>query len=665
MPCHFHTRKWEGIILKNIQLTVLVAVIAGITAVSSVHAQWADDGIPLCTAGGGQDSPVITYDGTGGAVIVWTDTRSPVNADIYAQGVAADGVIRWFPTGMPVCTASNYQSNPIVIPDGANGTIICWQDARGSTPDIYAQKLSVIGYIQWASNGVAICTGKTGLGLGAMVSDGAGGAIITWHDRRDFYNGIFAQRIDSNGTVMWTTNGVTVCSLVEHQQYPALAPDGSGGAIIAWEDRRDGNYDIYAQRLDSNGAPQWTAGGIPICDSGESQIKVQVVEDGSGGAVIAWSDHRNTLDDDIFAQRVDASGALQWGVGTPVGAWMGNQSDCRLIHIGSGETIVTWVDGRSGSTTDVYAQKLDASGTAQWAFAGVAVCAATGNQDNARIVTNGSGGAFISWDDERNGASNVDIYAQNIGPGGTPSWTADGKAMCGATGNQGAVAISEDGVNGMFLAWGDSRSGTVKAYGHRVDAAGDIPAATLLSYYTAETNGTDVRIDWTLSEIDEGVEFHIFRADGQGMVFVEIPAVDLIEQDGLAFSFVDSSCKPGTSYYYRVTYELGSERNTLFEVGPVTTPVTVLELGQNLPNPFNPTTSIEYYVPDRSRVQLGVFDVKGSLIAVLVDEVQGEGNHRALWNGRYSDGAEAPSGVYFYRLTAGKKTLSKKMIMLR
>jgi hypothetical protein len=662
---HFRINNWEDFVLKNIKLTILVAVIAEIMAVPSLHAEWTDNGIPLGTAGGGQDSPVISYDGTGGAVIVWVDSRSPVNADIYAQGVTADGTIRWFPIAMPVCTASNYQSNPMMIPDGAGGTIIVWADVRsGSTLDIYVQKLSTIGYIQWPSNGVAICTGQTGLALGGIVSDGAGGAIITWHDRRNFYNGIFAQRIASNGTVMWTTNGVTVCSLIEHQQTPALAPDGSGGAIIAWEDRRNGGYDIYAQRLDASGAPQWTAGGIPICDSGQSQTTPQVVEDGSGGAVIAWSDRRNTLDFDIFAQRVNASGALQWGFGSPVSAWMYDQADCRLIHIGSGETMVTWLDGRSGSSTDVYAQKLNVTGTAQWANNGVAVCAAAGDQDDVRIVPNGSGGAFISWDDERKGTSDIDIYAQNIGSDGTPSWTADGKEICGASGNQIAAAISEDGANGMFVAWADSRSGTAKAYCHRVDAAGNIPSATLLNYYTAETNGRDIRIDWTLSEIDEGVEFHIFRADGQEMEFVEIPAVDLIAE-GLAFSFVDRSCQPGASYYYRVTYELGAERNILFEVGPVTTPATVLELHQNLPNPFNPNTNIGYYVPERSRVQLGVFDVKGSMVTVLVDESQAEGTYRVYWNGRYTNGTEAASGVYFYRLTAGKKTLSRKMILLR
>ena len=652
--------------LKYMKLTVFVAVLAGTMGAPSLHAQWVDNGIPLGAAAGAQQSLAITYDGTGGAVIVWTDARNPVNTDIYAQGVTAEGMIRWVPNGMPCCTATNYQSKPLAIPDGEGGTIVTWQDLRsGSTTDIYAQKLDMTGYIQWTGNGVAICTGKTGLALGGIVTDGAGGAIITWHDRRDFTNSVFAQRIASDGTVMWTANGVTVSAQADHQQYPSLAPDGSGGAIIAWEDHRSGGYDIYAQRIDANGASQWTAGGVLICDRDQNQTTAQVVEDGSGGAVIAWMDRRNTVDFDIFAQRVDASGARQWAASArPVGAWTYDQSNCRLIHVGSGVTIVTWIDGRSGTSTDIYAQKLNAAGTGQWTTNGIAVCAAAGDQDDVRIVTNGSGGALISWDDERNGTSDIDICAQNIASGGTPSWTADGMEMCGASGNQTLPVISEDGANGMFVAWEDNRSGTIKAYAHRVNAAGGIPSATLLYYYTAETKGTDIRIDWTLSEIDEGVQFRIFRADGQAMRFVEIPAVDLINE-GLAFSFVDKSCEPGTTYYYRVTYILGTESNMLFETGPVTTPATALELRHNVPNPFNPNTVIGYYVPERSRVRLEVFNVKGSTVAVLVDGVQPEGTYFENWNGRYANGAEAASGVYFYRLRAGKTTLTRKMTLLR
>ncbi len=647
------------------KLAVFVAVSIVFIGAQALHAEWTNDGIPLGTASGAQDSPAITADGTGGAVIVWRDSRATVNTDIYAQAVTADGVIRWYPIAMPVCTAANSQSAPLIIPDGSGGTIIAWQDARtGGSVDIYVQKLSTIGYIQWPSDGVAICTGKTGLILGGIISDGSGGAIITWHDRRNFYNDIFAQRIASNGSVMWTAGGVPVCTADLHQQYPVLASDGAGGAIIAWEDRRSGGYDIYAQRLNADGAAQWTADGVVICDSGQNQITARIVEDGSGGAVIAWSDRRNTVDYDIFSQRVNSSGELQWGFGTAVAAWMYDQSDCRLVHIGSGETIVTWLDGRSDDSIDIYAQKLSAAGVAQWTSNGVVVCDAAGDQNNVRIVSNGSGGAFISWDDARAGAADIDIYAQHIDSDGNPEWTDDGDAMCGATANQSASVIHEDGAGGMFVAWTDLRSSTDKVYSHRVDATGGIPTATLLQNFAVGTDGMDIRLDWTLSEIDDGVRFVIFRAEGSSMEFDEIPSAGLIE-NGLAFSFVDADCEPGVTYYYRVFYSDGTKSRFLFESGPVKVPAMALMLHQNMPNPFNPNTVIGYYLPERCHVRLEVFDVTGSIVKVLVDGSKPEGNHSADWNGRGGNGAEAASGVYFYRLKTGKETLTRKMILLR
>jgi hypothetical protein len=60
-----------------------------------------------------------------------------------------------------------------------------------------------------------------------------------------------------------------------------------------------------------------------------------------------------------------------------------------------------------------------------------------------------------------------------------------------------------------------------------------------------------------------------------------------------------------------------------------------------------------------------VLDVSGRRVAVLVDGFQPEGTYREHWNGRDADGLEAASGAYFYRLSAGKKTLSRKMILLR
>ncbi|MBD3348403.1 MAG: T9SS type A sorting domain-containing protein [Candidatus Eisenbacteria bacterium] len=90
-----------------------------------------------------------------------------------------------------------------------------------------------------------------------------------------------------------------------------------------------------------------------------------------------------------------------------------------------------------------------------------------------------------------------------------------------------------------------------------------------------------------------------------------------------------------------------------------------LALMQNVPNPFNPRTSIRYSLPSRSSVRLSVFDVGGRAVRTLVDRDMGPGHYESVWNGKTDSGEDAASGIYFYRLSADGKELARKLILLR
>ncbi|SMO70776.1 DUF4038 domain-containing protein [Gracilimonas mengyeensis] len=83
-------------------------------------------------------------------------------------------------------------------------------------------------------------------------------------------------------------------------------------------------------------------------------------------------------------------------------------------------------------------------------------------------------------------------------------------------------------------------------------------------------------------------------------------------------------------------------------------------LYQNYPNPFNPNTNIEYYIPERSKVTLKVYDSLGRLVQTLVSEEQEEGLHSAVFYGN-----ELGSGIYFYELRTGSSIQIKKMLFLK
>jgi hypothetical protein len=92
---------------------------------------------------------------------------------------------------------------------------------------------------------------------------------------------------------------------------------------------------------------------------------------------------------------------------------------------------------------------------------------------------------------------------------------------------------------------------------------------------------------------------------------------------------------------------------------------TTSSLEQNYPNPFNPSTTIRYELPQRSKVELHLFNIIGQHVATLVNEEQDAGRYTLLWSGRNDDGQLLASGVYLYRLTAGEFTDVKKAILMR
>ncbi|MCK4680586.1 T9SS type A sorting domain-containing protein, partial [bacterium] len=92
---------------------------------------------------------------------------------------------------------------------------------------------------------------------------------------------------------------------------------------------------------------------------------------------------------------------------------------------------------------------------------------------------------------------------------------------------------------------------------------------------------------------------------------------------------------------------------------------SVLTIRGNAPNPFNPTTSIAYDLPESGRVRLDVFSAAGDLVVTIEDGFREAGRHEAVWKGVDAAGRALPSGVYFARLEAGTETAVHKMVLLK
>ncbi len=562
-------------------LLALLTLVAFLHPLAS-HAQWSANGVVLSAGLGNQSSPQAIPDGAGGAFVTWTDARGS-DLDVYAQRVNGQGVVQWTPmNGVGVRTVVNDQSDPRMVSDAAGGAIIVWVEERnnGST-DIYAQRIDGTGAAQWGVNAIVICSAQNDQLSISAIPDGAGGAVIAWQDARGgsvMVADIYAQRVNSNGAVQWTSDGVAVCVAADQQSLPVLVSDGAGGAIVAWSDHRSGtNRDIYARRVTSAGSLQWTVDGVAVCTATEEQDSPAIAIDAAGGALITWTDARNGLTD-IYAQRVNGLGAAQWTAGGIVVCGAANaQNDPQIIADNSGGAIVTWNDARDSGTTDIdiYAQRLNASGAPQWTANGVALCTAVNQQVFARLATNGSGGAVVAWMDTRSGGLNYDIYAQRINSTGTLQWAANGEALCTATNGQYSPTVASDSFGGAIVAWQDLRSGTTyDIYANRITQGGVIPTGV---------GGT--------------------------------PAVP--------------SLLVGVAY----------------------------------PNPFSAGTAFDVTVPRNADVSVEIFDVGGRRVLDLAR--LDAGATRLSFDGRDARSRLLPSGVYFLRVHAANETVTRKLVIQR
>jgi hypothetical protein len=92
---------------------------------------------------------------------------------------------------------------------------------------------------------------------------------------------------------------------------------------------------------------------------------------------------------------------------------------------------------------------------------------------------------------------------------------------------------------------------------------------------------------------------------------------------------------------------------------------TSFALEQNYPNPFNPATEIRYQLPEQSEVRLSVFNMLGQEVRTLVQGSQMPGTYVVRWDGTNNNGLSVSSGIYLYKISAGRHAVSKKMIFLK
>jgi len=133
--------------------------------------------------------------------------------------------------------------------------------------------------------------------------------------------------------------------------------------------------------------------------------------------------------------------------------------------------------------------------------------------------------------------------------------------------------------------------------------------------------------------------------------------------------FEDTSAWPGTTFWYelRVVLADGSEDVLSGAVASVTTPGTLaLRLSPPRPNPSCGATRLDLEIPNSTGpARVGVYNVRGELVKLVVDEFLEPGRHSVTWDGTDTHGRQAPSGVYFLRLEVNEEARTEKLMLIR
>ncbi|MBU0690856.1 T9SS type A sorting domain-containing protein [bacterium] len=344
----------------------------------------------------------------------------------------------------------------------------------------------------WNAEGIAVRQGTYLQWQRATAVNDQGQTCVVWADTRSGLRSVYAQMIDTDGSLLWETGGLQIASADWNLFNPAVTAV-SDGWVFAWLAdglwTGEGIYSaqrLYAQKANWNGVNQWPEGGVEllydpdyyIC---EDDYGLHLVHDGNGGALLTWLDGWGNYD--IFAARILANGSLDWGGVLAVTTIQGSQIPETVVSDGSGNMIIAWADDRDLSNRNIYAAKVMANGTLPWGEGvnGVPICTAANRQLKPRLCPDfTSGGAYCIWIDENQTYDRV-LYAQRINGAGASLWQLNGILIGGTLGDSYAsvgikASVADDIQDGFVCCWNDVRENGIvsEVYAQKVNPDGSM-----------------------------------------------------------------------------------------------------------------------------------------------------------------------------------------------
>jgi hypothetical protein len=616
----------------------------------------------------------------------WLDYRRE-DPTVFARSVRFDDPgsdTVFFSVGTP--SGTTVQERPQVVCDTLDRAAISWIEYTSSDRTVQLRRFNWLGQAVGDALLVSDLHSTAEIHSLALCGSPGGSLSAAWMDKRTGNYDIRARTLPSSGVPQTSILVLNDDVLGADQSRPRVAVRPDGGFLVAWEDMRRGTPDIFMRGFDHNAQPEEDDQAVNDTTSRVYRGNPDLACDREGNVAVVWEDARgDSLH--IYAQLFDYSLNTS-GANLRVDcAGTSGSSTPRCAMLAQSNFAVVW-SSISGSSRHIFGRRFSSTGLPLDTCFTINDDSGSVNHLSPAVAGDSLGRFMVVWQDQREGHDG--IWLQRFAGDGSRI----GENFPVYSDRPDAVQYNPDvamNQRGEFVvAWTEPYEYSTMIYAQRYDSSGtpldtnimvvDDPAMFPENPRVSLGDGGRLVVAWTDYGGDgSDIYYRSFsesKADGpssrlniaeDGML-QDFPHIALLDKQlysvwrdnrfpGLGFSiFFDRMTLSGTD-----VEDDWEEENR---------PAEFL-LAQNYPNPFNLTTLIRYRIRQEENgkspipVSLVVYNLLGQKVRDLVDGQQDPGEHQVIWDGRDDRGEECSSGVYFYRLTAGERSIAKKLVLLK
>ncbi len=335
---------------------------------------WGANGVALSSGTGYEANPTVAVTSDGYAVVTWIFAVNPYK--IYMQKIDGTGNKMWGATPKIYNSATEGYNYPIVVPSDSGSVIVVHKVTTGNFPaqtvKIAAQKFNSAGDPTLGTGGVWIQSLGRVMAFTAqfVASDGAGGAVIAWHDDRNAINlqSAWVQRIRANGTLAFPANGSEAATTAGIHKWNPVAGkyQGSDDVVVFWRfTNSDQNQEgLATQKFNAFGTRQWTDDGITLApmSNANNVTGFDMATTNSAAYFIYNRGNSVGLENTIQGMYINSSGANAWGSPIALSTLVSDKGRLQMVKDIGDAGLAFWRDGRLDGY-GIYGQKINTNGS--------------------------------------------------------------------------------------------------------------------------------------------------------------------------------------------------------------------------------------------------------------------------------------------------------------